>query len=330
MEDTAECLEIRPSALPVSKVFCNHDDDKMEHVEVDGLLDGDPTVQEKNKKKKKKHKGGLPSPRRILAFNTLELSKLDEHKAETKTCATSIVKTLSKSASFPSNATLKENCSFVEGSGDSEDSREYTMLSSPVEKISVLTRVTSLPLKSALRGGYEELGIGPRPKLQVKWAPTVWEPPCSTISHTVNKSGSKKDPKHGKKGSHKRQDKKKHHKTKCDSGSSIVRRHGACYNDGGKGATTPLQTDISSSNQKSLTSDSSMVLPELESKETDARNVNCELVTHTGGDVADVGLTLNLESSVIGGVHYPLESTCGCSLFEPERVACNFLYRQAM
>lgn len=329
MENTAECLEMRPSTLRVSKVFCNHDDDKMEHVEADGLLDDDPTVQEKNKKKKKKHKGGLPSPRRILAFNTLELSKLDEQKAEMKTCATCIVKTLSKSATFPRNATLKENCLFVEGSGDSEDSRECTMLSSPVEKISVLTRVSSLPLKSALRGGYEELGIGPRPKLHVKWAPTVWDPPCSTISHTVNKGGSK-DPKHGKKGSHKRQDKKKHHKTKCDSGSSIVRTHRACYNDVGKEAGTPLQADILIGNQKLLTSDSSVILPELESTETDASNVviNCELVTqtHTDGDVADVGLTVNLENSV----HYPLESTCGGSLFEPERVACNFLYRQAM
>lgn len=216
-----DCSKSRLSALSVGKVFLDLDDDKMEHVEVDQLLDGDITAQETNRKKKKKHKGCLPSPRRILALSTSEMSKL-EHKSEVEKF---VIKSFSRSVSFLGNAKPKDNFPFVKGSGDSEDSMDHAMLSSShVEKMSTLTGVTSFPLKSVLRGGYEELGTGPRPKLQVKWASSVWEPPCSTISHTANRNCSRKDPKHGKKGksshndAHKRQDKKKHRKTNRHSG----------------------------------------------------------------------------------------------------------------
>jgi hypothetical protein len=80
-----------------------------------------------------------------------------------------------------------------------------------------------LKQKSALRGGYEQLGFGPRPKLHVKWAPSVWEPPSSIVSHTVNdnkpkKVYSKRSLKHGHKGKasyeHKKKEKRKPEQTK--------------------------------------------------------------------------------------------------------------------
>ncbi|XP_024368820.1 uncharacterized protein [Physcomitrium patens] len=40
-------------------------------------------------------------------------------------------------------------------------------------------------LRSALRGGYEEAGLGSRPKLHVTWHPDVTDPICSIVSHTV-------------------------------------------------------------------------------------------------------------------------------------------------
>eukprot|EP00250_Pteridium_aquilinum_P013817 c21591_g1_i1 orf=174-1181(-) len=43
-------------------------------------------------------------------------------------------------------------------------------------------------LKSALRGGHEKSGLGPRPKLHVTWDPDVYDPPCTSTSHTSNKS----------------------------------------------------------------------------------------------------------------------------------------------
>lgn len=314
MEESAEYLKIRSSALSVGEAFLDYDGAKTEHVEVDGLLDDGITAQEKNKKKKKKHKGGLSSPRRILAFNTSELSKLDELKAVEK-CA----KSFSKSASFPSNAIPKDTVRLVEGSGDFKDSKDYAILSFPVEKILVRARATSfhVQLKSALRGGHQELGIGPRPKLQVKWASSVWEPPCSTVSHTVIKSRCK-DPKQGKKGKssheypHKRHDKKKHQKSK--GGSNNVRRHGTYCIDGSKEATNPLQADILNRGE---TGGSARALPELESKDTDA--------SEESDDLQDVGLSFSLETDAVGLAH-----TCGGSLFEPERLACNFLNRQAM
>ena len=77
-----------------------------------------------------------------------------------------------------------------------------------------------LEQKSALRGAYEELGFGARPKLHVKWAPSVWEPPSSIVSHTVNNNKpknkhSRKNLKQGHKGKHgrKKDDNNKQHPT---------------------------------------------------------------------------------------------------------------------
>ena len=57
--------------------------------------------------------------------------------------------------------------------------------------ILLLVQAAAKPERSALRGGSEQVGLGPRPKLHVKWHPDVFDPICSTVSHTVghNKTG---------------------------------------------------------------------------------------------------------------------------------------------
>ncbi len=49
-------------------------------------------------------------------------------------------------------------------------------------------QATLEPLKSALRGGHEGIGLGPRPKLHVNWHPDVYDPICSTVSHTLGQN----------------------------------------------------------------------------------------------------------------------------------------------
>ncbi|KAH7447815.1 hypothetical protein KP509_01G122500 [Ceratopteris richardii] len=41
-------------------------------------------------------------------------------------------------------------------------------------------------LKSAFRGSQEKLGLGSRLQMHVTWAPNVYDPPCTSASHTVN------------------------------------------------------------------------------------------------------------------------------------------------
>ncbi|MCO5594023.1 hypothetical protein L7F22_048042 [Adiantum nelumboides] len=55
-------------------------------------------------------------------------------------------------------------------------------------------------LRSALRGGYEKTGLGHRPRMHVTWAPDVYDPPCTSTSHTSNHSRRKH---HHPKGDHK-------------------------------------------------------------------------------------------------------------------------------
>lgn len=62
----------------------------------------------------------------------------------------------------------------------------------------------STKLRPALRGGYKEMGLGPRPNLHVTWASDVYEPACTSLSHTVSSNHrrhhAKKDHKHRHKG----------------------------------------------------------------------------------------------------------------------------------
>ncbi|XP_068637084.1 uncharacterized protein [Aristolochia californica] len=47
---------------------------------------------------------------------------------------------------------------------------------------------SSLKLVSALKGGREQLGLPPKAKTNVKWAADVYEPPTTSMSHTVRSS----------------------------------------------------------------------------------------------------------------------------------------------
>lgn len=95
------------------------------------------------------------------------------------------------------------------------------------------TLQSSFKIKSAMRGGQEQNGLGPRPKLSVKWAPDVQEPQISSVSHTVKNhrwhQSKKKDRKHRHKGksSHtsgsNKNDKKHHSKRSYNSDSGRSR-----------------------------------------------------------------------------------------------------------
>ncbi|KAL4188942.1 hypothetical protein AMTRI_Chr08g162930 [Amborella trichopoda] len=82
--------------------------------------------------------------------------------------------------------------------------------------LSYSARSSSLPtdfkLVSAMKGGREQQGISPKPKLAVKWAPDVYEPTPTSLSHTVRNHQRAKPKK-------KDHNKNKHGKGKSSRGS---------------------------------------------------------------------------------------------------------------
>ncbi|KAI3879909.1 hypothetical protein MKW98_018148 [Papaver atlanticum] len=98
------------------------------------------------------------------------------------------------------------------------------------------SRSLSLPnspnsVRSAMKGSREQQGVQPPEKLTVKWASDVYDPPSTTVSHTVrsyiqqqrysSKYNNKKHGKHKQKGKHSRgsnnTDKKQQRKSTCNS-----------------------------------------------------------------------------------------------------------------
>ncbi|RZR70447.1 hypothetical protein BHM03_00000053 [Ensete ventricosum] len=78
-------------------------------------------------------------------------------------------------------------------------------------------QATSNPI-SAMKGSRAQNGSPPNVKLHVRWAPEVYDPPCTLMSHTVKKSYY-----HRHKA--KKKDRNKHkHKGKSTRGSSSERR----------------------------------------------------------------------------------------------------------
>lgn len=57
-----------------------------------------------------------------------------------------------------------------------------------VVALSIENNIGPTKLKSALRGGYEKAGLGPRPKVHVAWDPDVYDPPCTSTSHTSSQN----------------------------------------------------------------------------------------------------------------------------------------------
>uniref|UniRef100_A0A1D1Y5F7 Pre-mRNA-splicing factor ISY1 n=1 Tax=Anthurium amnicola TaxID=1678845 RepID=A0A1D1Y5F7_9ARAE len=87
----------------------------------------------------------------------------------------------------------------------------------------VYARSISLPatskLLSAMKGGREKEGAPPKTKLKVKWAPDVYDPPATSMSHTV-KNHHHHRPKAKRKDYH-----KKKHKNKSSRGSTREKKH---------------------------------------------------------------------------------------------------------
>ncbi|KAJ6806878.1 uncharacterized protein M6B38_106035 [Iris pallida] len=90
-----------------------------------------------------------------------------------------VQRSFNKSATFPSS---REPCSvslissIQEKHCPSETSAYARSISLP----------TSLKLVSALKGGRAQSGTSPKADMHVKWAPEVYDPPCTSMSHTVN------------------------------------------------------------------------------------------------------------------------------------------------
>lgn len=123
-------------------------------------------------------------------------------------------KSFDKSATFPCSDTMHPSLP------SSEELLENTqpMTECSLESGRSFARSTSLPsslkLVSALKGGRQKEGAPPRAKLTVKWAPDVYDPPATSLSHTLTNNYPRK-PK--KKDYHK-------HKSKGKS-SSRLKKH---------------------------------------------------------------------------------------------------------
>ncbi|KAH9324340.1 hypothetical protein KI387_004518, partial [Taxus chinensis] len=165
------------------------------------------------KKRKKKRKGPSKNPTQIIAFKEEEQKKVEQSKSSLHTKEAVMCRTLSKSATFPGSfldAASPEDVPNLEV----EDLESATENGTKSEcgcsngKNSFYARTVSFPpslkLIPAIRGGHENNGLGPRPKLCVKWAADVYEPPSSSVSHTVRNyhrhQSKKKDNKHKQKG----------------------------------------------------------------------------------------------------------------------------------
>ncbi|KAK0583886.1 hypothetical protein LWI29_004530 [Acer saccharum] len=98
-------------------------------------------------------------------------------------------KDLCKSNTFPSAGKVLLSAGSDEDGDEEPETALQQMFSnepmhSPCRSISL---PTPLKLVSAMKGSREKLGAAPM-KLTVKWAPDVYDPPPTIVSHTVNRS----------------------------------------------------------------------------------------------------------------------------------------------
>lgn len=90
-----------------------------------------------------------------------------------------VQQSLKKSATFPSSRKLCSVsiiASVQEKHSSSETSAYARSISLP----------TSLKVVPAMKGGRAQSGTSPKVDMHVKWAPEVYDPPCTSMSHTVN------------------------------------------------------------------------------------------------------------------------------------------------
>ncbi|KAK8632240.1 hypothetical protein V6N13_072635 [Hibiscus sabdariffa] len=134
-------------------------------------------------------------------------------------------KCLAKSASFPSAVPAEED--------EIATALQKMFMEDSVQTYSrSVSLPTPLKLVSALKGSREKQGLPPK-KLTVKWAPDVYDPPPTSVLHTVR---NKKQPKSKKK----KNDKKKNGK-KGQKGNNAGRGSGVGGKDnkhcGGSGCS---------------------------------------------------------------------------------------------
>jgi len=186
---------------------------------------------------KEVHKGSPQTPELISAVCEQQ-SRMEQKKPSVDSVELAVRQTLLKSASFP--CSVQQSLSSTDKSNEKAEKTENVIVGGeqPFEsKNTVYGRTSSLPssfkIISAMRGGQEQNGLGPRPKLSLKWAPDVQEPQISSVSHTVKNhrwhQSKKKDRKHKHKGksSHtsgsNKNDKKHHSKRSYNSDSGRSR-----------------------------------------------------------------------------------------------------------
>lgn len=133
------------------------------------------------------------------------------------------LKSLNKCATFPCSSEAQLDTLPIKGSNE-ESSTEVQSRCSSTFKSPSYARSMSLPaslkLVSAMKGSRAQNGTSPTMKLHVKWAPEVYDPPATSMSHTVKKSYHQR-PKAKKKDSHKN----KHSKGKSSRASGMERKH---------------------------------------------------------------------------------------------------------
>lgn len=192
---------------------------------------------------KKVHEECPQNPKLISAACD-EQSSMEQKKPSMDSVELVVHQSLSKSASFPCSVQLSPSST---GKSNKKSEKTENVIVDGEERLqsksTVYSRTISLPssfkIKSAMRGGQEQNGLGPRPKLSVKWAPDVQEPQISSVSHTVKNhrwhQSKKKDRKHRHKGksSHtsgsNKNDKKHHSKRSYNSDSGRSRLWSSSY-----------------------------------------------------------------------------------------------------
>ncbi|WOL16249.1 hypothetical protein Cni_G25036 [Canna indica] len=132
-------------------------------------------------------------------------------------------KTLSKSATFPSSMEVDVEDLSVDGCCIATMTGFQDQCSSSSSNNPFYARSVSLPasskLISAMKGSRSQNGSPSNLKLHVKWAPDVYDPPCTSMSHTLKKNY------HQRPKAKKRDSNKHKHKGRSTRGNNSEKRN---------------------------------------------------------------------------------------------------------
>lgn len=155
-------------------------------------------------------------------------------------------KCLIKSATFPSSEVDSLNF-FNPGINGSSSCSSAPVQNSSSDQLPTYKRSTSLPasskLVSAMKGGRKQNETSPRIDMRVKWAEDVYDPPATSMSHTV-KSYNIQRPKSKKKDNHRH----KHNKGKNSRGNNSGKKFPNRGNVGSISAPFPAKLQTGGAN----------------------------------------------------------------------------------